>query len=103
VLTIEGVFFDPHFQERGIFLNVTHPIAGDLTLYDLPWQASGLGRKAAGPAPTLGENNDYVFGDILGLSKAEITKLQEETGNLLSFEIPLGLRESKRGVEPLLR
>jgi benzylsuccinate CoA-transferase BbsF subunit len=78
VLTIEGVFFDPHFQERGIFLNVTHPIAGDLTLYDLPWQASGLGRKAAGPAPTLGENNDYVFGDILGLSKDEIAKLQEE-------------------------
>jgi len=71
-------FLRPHFQERGIFLNVTHPIAGDLTLYDLPWQASGLGRKAAGPAPTLGENNDYVFGDILGLSKDEIAKLQEE-------------------------
>ena len=40
VLTIEGVFFDPHFQERGIFMNVEHPVAGGLTLYDLPWQAS---------------------------------------------------------------
>ena len=78
VLTIEGVFFDPHFQERGIFMNVTHPIAGDLTLYDLPWQASGLGRGPARPAPTLGENNDYVFGELLGLPKAEIDKLVED-------------------------
>ena len=78
VLTIEGVFFDPHFQERGIFLNLEHPIAGGLTLYDLPWQASKLGRKEPRPAPILGENNDYVFGDILGLSKDEIAKLTEE-------------------------
>ncbi|MFH1382226.1 MAG: CoA transferase [Chloroflexota bacterium] len=78
VLNIEGVFFDPHFQERGIFLNVDHPIAGGLTLYDLPWQASGLGRKPPRYAPLLGEQNDYVFGQLLGLSKEEIARLVEE-------------------------
>jgi benzylsuccinate CoA-transferase BbsF subunit len=78
VLTIEGVFFDPQFQERGIFMTVEHPVAGDLTLYDLPWQASGLGRKPPRYAPLLGENNDYVFGEILGMPKMEIDKLVEE-------------------------
>jgi benzylsuccinate CoA-transferase BbsF subunit len=78
VLNIEGVFFDPHFQERGIFMNVDHPVAGGLTLYDLPWQASGLGRKPARYAPLLGENNDYVFGELLGMPKAEIDKLIED-------------------------
>ncbi len=78
VLNIEGVFFDPHFQERGIFMNVDHPVAGGLTLYDLPWQASGLGRKPARYAPLLGENNDYVFGELLGMGKAEIDKLVED-------------------------
>jgi crotonobetainyl-CoA:carnitine CoA-transferase CaiB-like acyl-CoA transferase len=78
VLNIEGVFFDPQFQERGIFMNVDHPVAGGLTLYDLPWQASGLGRKPARYAPLLGENNDYVFGELLGMGKAEIDKLVED-------------------------
>jgi len=78
VLNIEGVFFDPHFQERGIFMNVDHPVAGGLTLYNLPWQASGLGRKPARYAPLLGENNDYVFGELLGMGKAEIDKLVED-------------------------
>jgi benzylsuccinate CoA-transferase BbsF subunit len=78
VLNIEGVFFDPQFQERGIFMNIEHPIAGDLHLYDLPWKDAKLGRKPARYAPLLGENNDYVFGEILGMPKAEIAKLVED-------------------------
>jgi hypothetical protein len=40
--------------------------------------ASGLGRKPPRYAPLLGENNDYVFGEILGMPKMEIDKLVEE-------------------------
>ena len=29
-------------------------------------------------APTLGADNDYVFGEILGLSEAEIGRLRDE-------------------------
>ena len=78
VLTIDGVFFDPHFQDRGIFLNLDHPVTGGTTIYDLPWQASGLGRKPPRHAPLLGENNDYVFNEVMGLSKDDIEKLMEE-------------------------
>jgi crotonobetainyl-CoA:carnitine CoA-transferase CaiB-like acyl-CoA transferase len=31
-----------------------------------------------GTPPLLGEHNDYVFGELLGLSKEEIRKLTEE-------------------------
>ena len=30
------------------------------------------------PAPCLGEHNQYVFGDLLGLSQEEIAQLEEE-------------------------
>ena len=30
------------------------------------------------PAPLLGQHNDYVLGEILGLSKDEIARLEEE-------------------------
>jgi crotonobetainyl-CoA:carnitine CoA-transferase CaiB-like acyl-CoA transferase len=29
------------------------------------------------PAPCLGEHNDYVLGNLLGLSKEEIAQLKE--------------------------
>ena len=30
------------------------------------------------PPPCLGEHNDYVLGEILGLSKEEIARLEED-------------------------
>ena len=77
VLTTEDIFLDPHFNERKVFVDVEHPVTGGSVLYNVPWKISeteGSWRHA----PLLGESNDYVFGEILGLSKEEIKRLTDE-------------------------
>ena len=78
VLSTDAVFLDPHFNERHIFADVDHPIVGGTVVYDLPWKLSGVKREQMRHAPILGEHNDYVFGEILGLSPEERDKLVVE-------------------------
>jgi benzylsuccinate CoA-transferase BbsF subunit len=78
VLSTDAVFLEPHFNEREIFTYVDHPVVGGEAVYNLPWKLSDVTRKPTRPAPTLGQHNDYVFGKILGLSKEDIKKLEEE-------------------------
>lgn len=74
VLNTEGTFLDPHFSEREAYVNVEHPVTGNTMLYNVPWKIEGLEQNWR-HAPLLGEHNDYVFGELLGLDKAEITRL----------------------------
>lgn len=77
VLTTEGIFLDPHFNERQVFVNVEHPVLGNTVLYNWPWKIFGLEHRMQ-RCPLLGEHNDYVFGDILGLTRDDIKALTEK-------------------------
>lgn len=76
-LDTEGRFFDPHFKERGLCIEMEHPATGVDWIAGVSWK---LGKTPAEVhrAPLLGEHNDYVFGELLGLSTEEITSLKEE-------------------------
>ncbi len=78
VLGVDGIFVDEHFQSRGIFIDVEHPVVGSSFLYELPWKMSEVERKPVRHAPILGEHNDYVFGQLLGLPREEIDRLAAE-------------------------
>jgi crotonobetainyl-CoA:carnitine CoA-transferase CaiB-like acyl-CoA transferase len=39
---------------------------------------SGVRRRLEYPAPTMGQHNEYVLGELLGLSQDEIKTLAEE-------------------------
>jgi crotonobetainyl-CoA:carnitine CoA-transferase CaiB-like acyl-CoA transferase len=67
---------DPHVRARGVFEKITHPLLGELEVVRPPFRMEGV--RIAGPAPLLGQHNDYVLGEILGLSEAEIERLVEE-------------------------
>ncbi len=71
-------FFDPHFQERGTYVDVEHPILGAEILYGVPWRMSETQLSIRQRAPFLGEHNQYVFGDLLGLPTEEIARLVED-------------------------
>lgn len=68
---------DPHVSERGILERVTHPRLGEKRVVGAPWRFGDDGVGVRAPAPLLGQHNDYVLGEILGLPRAEIDRLTD--------------------------
>jgi crotonobetainyl-CoA:carnitine CoA-transferase CaiB-like acyl-CoA transferase len=67
---------DPHLWSRGFYREVSDQAGQSRSVLGPPWKMS---REAAitASAPRLGEHNDYVFGEILGLSTARQRELAE--------------------------
>ncbi len=76
VMNIEGQFADPHLRERGAYVEVEHSRVGVEWLYGVPWQLSGTPGSVREPAPLLGQHNDYVFCQLLGLTQEKLAGLQ---------------------------
>ncbi len=74
----EDRYFDPHFQEREIIVNVEHPATGVDFVPRVVCNLSETPGQIRRPAPMLGEHNNYVFGELLGLSGGEIETLVQE-------------------------
>jgi len=72
---IEELINDSHVKNRGIFIEQQHPAAGKTIVYRSPWKSALTAKNP--PAPCLGENNNYVFKELLGISDREITELIE--------------------------
>ncbi len=63
---------------RRFFETVRHPVSGEAVHVTFPFRFPGEeGPVHRRPAPTLGQHNDEVLRDILGLSDAEIAGLRE--------------------------
>jgi benzylsuccinate CoA-transferase BbsF subunit len=71
------LYADPHLRARGAFLKVDHPEWGELELVGAPWKMSDA-EMPARHAPLLGEHNEYVLRELLGLSEAEVTELRQK-------------------------
>jgi crotonobetainyl-CoA:carnitine CoA-transferase CaiB-like acyl-CoA transferase len=67
---------DPHFIARGIRQKTTHSITGEEQLYRTPWTLASTQPRINSSAPLLGQHNDYVFEEILGLDTARIAALK---------------------------
>ena len=77
-LNFKDLVNDPQLKERRFFIETEHPVIGKLTIAGLPWRPGDKATANYDPAPLLGEHNDYVFGELLGLSKEAISRLKEE-------------------------
>jgi len=77
VLDEEGRLADPHLASRQTYLKIDHPKFKGVTMYNLPWKLSRTPGRVR-PAPMLGQHNDYVFGELLGLSEEERARLAAE-------------------------
>jgi benzylsuccinate CoA-transferase BbsF subunit len=74
----EEIVNDPHFKHRGISATVEHPVMGEQVVFGVPWQFSKTPITVKKASPLMGENNHYVFGELLGISDEEIEQLVEE-------------------------
>jgi crotonobetainyl-CoA:carnitine CoA-transferase CaiB-like acyl-CoA transferase len=77
-LNVKDLVIDPQLKARRFFIEIEHPVIGNMTLPGLPWRPAGRRQGNYTCSPLLGEHNDYVFGGLLGLSSEEIAKLKEE-------------------------
>ena len=76
-LSPQRVFTDPQLREGGFFTTLT---ASDGKQRDLPalgWRFEGGPEPRITAAPVLGQHNDYVYGELLGLSEEEVAQLVE--------------------------
>jgi benzylsuccinate CoA-transferase BbsF subunit len=77
VMNLEDQFRDPHLRAREIHVESEHPKVGLEFLHGIPWRLSDTPGRISRPAPLLGEHNQYVFGELLGLPDPEIQRLVE--------------------------
>ncbi|RLB90543.1 MAG: hypothetical protein DRH26_09510 [Deltaproteobacteria bacterium] len=74
----EDRFSDPHFSERENIVNIEHPVTGMDFVPNVVCNLSETPGEIRRPAPMLGQHNEYVFGELLGLSKEKIHQYVEE-------------------------
>ncbi len=63
---------DPHYAARDQVLRVESPHHGELLQPGVVPRLSDTPGVVRSPAPTLGQHNDEVYAELLGLSGAEI-------------------------------
>ena len=90
VLTNQQLLEDPHFEARGFFEESEHPDAGTHRYAGMPWKLSDTPVHIRLPAPGLGQHNDQVLGEILGLTSEDLRSLEDRD---VIGDVPLSARE----------
>jgi len=75
VLALDEVIQHPHMQARGTIRQAADPHLGTFPIPGLPFRSSAWQMPDNVTAPLLGEHNEQVLGDLLGLTSDEIEKL----------------------------
>lgn len=78
VLSTKDMLADPHLNERGYWVEHEHPGLGKWKLGGPTWKLSETPGGIQRHAPFFGQDNDYVYGELLGISKDEIANLVEK-------------------------
>jgi len=78
VLSNRALVEDPHLNERGFFEEWDHPEIGVKKYDGILWKMSKTPGKIRHPSPLVGQHNNHIFGELLGLSQSEIDRLVEE-------------------------
>jgi crotonobetainyl-CoA:carnitine CoA-transferase CaiB-like acyl-CoA transferase len=78
VQDIPAQWSDPHFQSRAVRQETVHPVTGPEMLYRTPWSMERSRPEIQGSAPLLGQHNDYVFEQLLGLDPGRVARLKAD-------------------------
>ena len=67
---------DPHFKEREAIVHMEHPEFGKIAMQNVTPKLSETPGRVRWPGPELGQHNDEVYGDLLGLPATRIAELR---------------------------
>ena len=77
VMDAEERLHDRHNQERGLYHEIEHPSLGVEPIFNLMWNLEKTPPAIRGHAPLLGQHNQQVLCDMLGLSPSELSDLEQ--------------------------
>ena len=77
VLNVADLLHDPHYRARGTFIEVRHPLGFDETIYGAYVKTSRTEAKVR-TGPIIGQDNEHVFKELLGMPDARYRRLVEE-------------------------
>ena len=72
--TVADLFTDPQLAARGQWRRRPHPVIGDQAYCFPAFDLAETPGEITRAAPTLGADNEQVFGELLGLSAAELAE-----------------------------
>jgi benzylsuccinate CoA-transferase BbsF subunit len=73
--TTRDIADDPHMNERGSVQALTSPEGESRKVVGPPWRFSRTPAGLETWTPKMGEHNEYVFGELLGMAKSELETL----------------------------
>jgi len=75
VQNAEDLANDPHLMARQFFVRLKHPVLGETISDASPIRFKESSTAGWRAAPLLGEDNQYVLGELLGLTESELSSL----------------------------
>ena len=79
IYSIDQVVKDPHIAgDRKMFVETEHPVAGKITLTGSHLKLSETCTDIRTPSPALGQDNENVYGEMLGFSPEKVAELRAE-------------------------
>ncbi len=72
----EDLLNDPHWQARGFWEEIDHPVTGKVTCPGAPFKMGETPWQVSRPAPLLGQHNEEVYAQ-LGYSTEDLVRLKE--------------------------
>ena len=73
---LDEVYADPQVQHRGLKINMSHPLAGNVPLTANPIKYSRTPITYDRAPPLVGQHSDDVLRDLLGKSAEEVARLR---------------------------
>jgi crotonobetainyl-CoA:carnitine CoA-transferase CaiB-like acyl-CoA transferase len=72
----EALLSDDHFRDRGMWVDIDHPVAGQFEFPGRPIIMGETPWELRRPAPLLGQHNEEVLGETLGYGRQELVRLR---------------------------
>jgi benzylsuccinate CoA-transferase BbsF subunit len=77
------LFEQPQLRARGFFVAPDHAEVGPRAIPNLPWRLGRAADTSCEPAPLLGQHNDEVLGELLGLPRDVIDAINAQRDDVL--------------------
>lgn len=78
IYTAEDMVADPHFAARNAIVKLTHEVLGEFPMQNVAPRLSATPGRVRSLGPALGQHNDEVYGQLLQMDSATMTRLNSE-------------------------